>query len=98
MATQHWRRGTKSSLSWQHLSTRERDTGERWTIIWDTKRQPGTNGRNVAVERYEAGALDRARHLLRMGFIVYEIREPSGAVFLEEPGIKQRLGLEPAVA
>jgi len=74
------------------------DTGERWTVIWDTKRKPGMDGRNSAVERFEAGALDRARHMLRMGFVVYEIRQPSGLVFLGEAGIRERLGLQPAVA
>jgi len=92
MASPQWSRKTRSTLSWQHLSVGNPDTGERWTIIWDTKRNP--DGRsNTAVEKFESGALDRARHMLRMGFIVYEIREPSGAVFLEEAAIKQRLGL-----
>ena len=38
-------------------------------------------------------ALDRARHLLRMGFVVYEIRAPQGSLFLGETAIKARLGL-----
>ncbi len=70
----------------------------RWTVIWDTKRQSGTDGRNTALEKFETSALDRARHMLRLGFIVYEIRDPTGLVFLEEAGIKQRLGSQPAVA
>ncbi len=98
MKTSNWPHRSKSSLSWQHLSGRDTDTGERWTVIWDTKRKPGTEGRNSATERFEAGALDRARHMLRMGFVVYEIRLPSGMLFLEEAGIRERLGLQPAVA
>jgi len=96
--TSQWPRRTKSTLSWQHLSAREADNGERWAVIWDTKRNPETDGRNSALEKFEAGALDRARHMLRMGFIVYEIRSPSGSVFLEEAGIKERLGIQPEIA
>ena len=98
MKSKQWPQRYKSSLSWQHLSGRDTDTGERWTVIWDTKRKPGTDGRNSAAERFESGALDRARHMLRLGFVVYEICAPSGLVFLEEAGIRQRLGLQPAVA
>jgi len=82
-----------ANKNWHQLSLQQADAGGRWTIIWDTKRRAETDSRNTAVEKFEAAALDRARHLLRMGFIVYEIREPQGAVFLEEAAIKQRLGI-----
>ncbi len=95
MATNQWRPKPKANLSWQLLSGRDLDTGERWTIVWDTERKPGLKGRNRAVEKLESGALDRARHMLRMGFVVYEIWAPTGAVFLEEAEIKERLGLQP---
>ena len=98
MASPQWPSRTKSTLSWHYLAAPTTDSGERWKIIWDTKRKPGTDGRNSAVEKFEAAALDRARHMLRMGFIVYEIRGPTGSIFLEEAGIKQRLGLQPAAA
>lgn len=84
-----------ANKNWHQLSRQQADAGERWTIIWDTKRRADGDSRNTAVEKFESAALDRARHLLRMGFIVYEIREPQGSVFLEETAIKQRLGLQP---
>jgi len=87
-----WPRRPKPSLSWQHLSARKFDSGERWTVIWDTKRKAGSEGRNTAAERSEGAALDRARHLLRMGFVVYEIRDPAGARCLSEAEIRTRLG------
>src|SRR5690242_9283180 len=60
----------KSNL---HALPRETaDSGERWRIIWDTKRRGAGDGRNTALEKFEGDALDRARHLLRMGFVVYE--------------------------
>ena len=95
MKQREWPRQKKPSLSWQHLSAREPESGERWTVIWDTKRKAGAGGRNTAVEKHELAALDRARHLLRMGFVVYQIRDPSGAVFLETAAIRSRLGLKP---
>lgn len=95
MGTNQWRQKPKANLSWQLLSGRDLDTGERWTIIWDTERKPRTETRNKVVEKLESGALDRARHMLRMGFVVYEILAPSGVVYLEEAEIKERLGLQP---
>ncbi len=94
--TKEWPRKPRSTLSWQHLSVGEADNGQRWRIVWDTERKPEPDGRNTALERYEQGALDRARHMLRMGFIVYEIRQPSGSLYLEDAGLLQRLGLQPA--
>jgi hypothetical protein len=78
------------SKNWHQLSVAQPDSGARWTIIWDTKRRAETDGRNTAVEKFESAALDRAKHLLRMGFVVYEIREPQGSVYLEETEINRR--------
>ena len=76
--------------NWHQLSVAQPDSGAKWTIIWDTKRRSETDGRNKAVEKFESAALDRAKHLLRMGFVVYEIREPHGSVYLEEAEINRR--------
>jgi hypothetical protein len=91
-ATKTWTRKPRSTSSWHHLSAPDSDNGKRWSIIWDVVRKPGSEGRSTALEKFEAGALDRARHILRMGFIVYEIREPSGSVYLEEGGLRERFG------
>lgn len=77
----------RSNASWQLLSAREGDDGKRWSIVWDTARRPENESRNTAAEKSKSAALDRARHMLRMGFVVYEIREPSGALFLDETAI-----------
>jgi hypothetical protein len=90
--TKQWARKSYSGSSWHHLSVTEADNGERWTIVWDTQRRPGVEGRSVAREKLENGALNRARHMLRMGFVVYEIREPSGALYLDGDALHQRLG------
>lgn len=95
--TKQWPRKSYSSSSWHRLSVTEGDNGERWTIVWDTQRRPGVEGRSIAREKLENAALDRARHMLRMGFVVYEIRQPSGAVYLDGEALRERLGERVAV-
>jgi hypothetical protein len=82
----------RSSTNWQHLSVSEADDGKRWRIIWDTTRRMADEVRSTAAEKTKGAALDRARHMLRMGFIVYEIRDPSGAIFLDEPAMRAEFG------
>ena len=81
----------RSATNWQNLSAREGDDGKRWHIIWDTTRRAADDIRSTAVEKTKGDALDRARRMLRMGFVVYEIRDPSGAVVLDEPTIRAEL-------
>ena len=83
-----------ANKNWHRLSLQQADAAAQWTVIWDTKRRTETDGRNRAVEKFETAAMDRARHLLRMGFVVYEVLDPDGRVFLEEAAIRQRLGFD----
>ncbi|HWE71863.1 MAG TPA: hypothetical protein VG328_01775 [Stellaceae bacterium] len=96
--TKQWSSKPHARSSWHRLSVTESDNGERWTIVWDTERRPGVEGRNVAREKLEHAALDRARHMLRMGFVVYEIRRPSGEVYLEGDALRERLSEAVAAA
>lgn len=90
--TKSWTKSrSRSNTNWQNLSVTEADDGKRWHIIWDTMRRGAEETRSTAVEKTTSGALDRARHMLRMGFVVYEIRDPTGAVFLDEPSILAKL-------
>jgi hypothetical protein len=95
--TKQWPRKSYAGSGWHRLSVTEGDNGERWTIVWDTQRRPGVEGRSIAREKLENGAIDRARHMQRMGFVVYEIRQPSGAVYLDEDALRERLGEPVAV-
>jgi hypothetical protein len=81
----------RSNTSWQLLAASEGDDGKRWRLIWDTTRRPEIETRSVAAEKSKSAALDRARHMLRMGFVVYEIREPSGSLFLDEAAIREQI-------
>jgi hypothetical protein len=61
-----------------------------WTIWWDLHRRPGTAGRIRAIEETEAEALQRAQRYLKLGFVVYEIRDPKGLVVHDEAAINKR--------
>jgi hypothetical protein len=95
--TKQWLSKPQARSSWHRLAVTEGDNGERWTIVWDTERRPGVEGRSVAREKLQTGALDCARHMRRMGFIVYEIRHPSGEVYLAEDALQERLSSAVAV-
>lgn len=69
----------------------EYDTGERWVIFWETRR-PESGEWSQAVEKSEAAAVERARHLIKLGFVVFQIAGPAG-VFLDEAEIAQRFQL-----
>src|SRR5258708_10812819 len=76
------------------IRSRERRATVAWTIWWDTERRPGTGRWNVASAQTEAGALDRAHHFARLGCIVYAIRNPDGAVYMDEAQLGARFGGE----
>ncbi len=73
--------------NWHRLSLEQTAAQEVWTVVWDTKHRPESDVRNRAVEKSESAARDRAKHLLRMGFVVYEIRDPKGLVVMSEAKI-----------
>jgi hypothetical protein len=91
-------RPRRQGSNWQNLKVRDFDNGDRWAILWDTVSRPDSETHNRAVEKSENAALDRARHLLRMGFFVYAIRDPGGTLLFDEAAIRQRLGLGPVAA
>lgn len=76
-------------------STPEYDTGERWVIFWETRR-PESGNWSEAIEKSQADAIERAKHLLRLGFIVFQITGPANGIFMTEEEIVQRLQSSPA--
>ena len=65
------------------------DSGPPWTILWDTK--PPANGIwSAARAGSEGDALERAAHFVRLGFVVHAIKDPTGAVFLDQGAIASR--------
>jgi hypothetical protein len=63
-----------------------------WTIWWDMHRRPGKDQWSRATEKTEAEALERAHRFLKLGFVVYQIRDAKGAVFMDEAQITERFG------
>lgn len=62
-----------------------------WTVWWDMHRHPGEQQWSRAVEKTQAEALERARRFLRLGFVVYQIRDAKGLVFMDEAQITELL-------
>lgn len=63
-----------------------------WTIWWDMRRRAGMEGWSRATEPTEDEALQRTERFLKLGFIVYAIRDPRGAIFMDEAQIAERFG------
>lgn len=65
-----------------------------WVIWWDIRKHAGSNW-SKATAQTEAGALDRAHHFVRLGFVVYAIRDPAGTLYMDEQKIAERFGAAP---
>jgi len=63
------------------------DGSASWTIWWDLQRRSGSEGWSRATEGSEADAVQRAERFLRLGFAVYAIKDPNGALFMDEAQI-----------
>jgi hypothetical protein len=61
-----------------------------WTIWWDMHRRTGTAGWSRATEPTQDEALQRSERFLKLGFVVYAIRDPNGALFMDEAQITER--------
>jgi hypothetical protein len=63
-----------------------------WTIWWDMRRRAGTEGWSRATEPTQDEALLRTERFLKLGFVVYAIRDPRGAIFMDEAQITEQFG------
>jgi hypothetical protein len=61
---------------------------EEWIVWWDIHKTTGGWSRATALT--EAGALEQAQRFIKLGFFVYAIRDPSGAVYMGEEEIVTR--------
>lgn len=61
-----------------------------YTIWWDMHRRSGSEGWSRAVESSEDEALQRAERFLKLGFVVHAIKDPTGAVVMDEAQITER--------
>lgn len=63
------------------------EANSNWTIWWDMRRRTGNEGWSRAIESSEEDALQRAERFLKLGFVVHAIKNPKGAVFMDEAQI-----------
>jgi hypothetical protein len=64
-----------------------------WTISWDLHRRPGTGRESTASEPTEREALQRAKRFLQLGFVVYGVRNPAGAIVMDEQQLTAHFAL-----
>jgi len=63
-----------------------------WTIWWDMHRRGDAASSSRAMESSQDEALQRAERFLKLGFVVYAIRDPKGEIFMTEAQIAERFG------
>lgn len=76
------------ATNWHKINTDGAKPEPFWTVTWDTSRKP--DAFNTAQLKTEEEAMDCARRFLRMGCIVYSIKDSSGAEVLNEAAISER--------
>jgi hypothetical protein len=67
------------------------DGGPPWMVLWETKPPPDDRW-SAARADTEQAAVERAVHFLKLGFVVHAIKDPTGAVFMDQGQISQRYG------
>jgi hypothetical protein len=75
--------------NWHKMKLAENPESAHWTVSWDTSRR--ADGFNEAHHSNKTAAIDCAKRFLRMGFIVYSIRDASGAETMDEKAINEHL-------
>jgi hypothetical protein len=78
-------RNTRSSPMKPSLARGEPNS--HWTIWWDMHHRAGNEGWSQAIESSEEDALQRAERFLKLGFVVHALKNPKGAVFMDEAQI-----------
>jgi hypothetical protein len=69
-----------------------------YTIWWDMHRRSGSEGWSRAVETSEEEAVLRAERFLKLGFVVYAIKDPKGAVVMDEAQITEHFAARAPLA
>ena len=76
--------------NWHKIGQRENpEPTPSWTVIWNTSRHADAS--NKAQHMTEEAAIDCARRFLRLGFIVYSIKDASGVETMNEATINKQL-------
>jgi hypothetical protein len=77
----------------RHLEQlRPREAGTGWLVLWEVRQAPDEGRWSATGAGSEIEALDRAKHFLKLGFWVHAIKDPLGAVVMDQLAIASRLG------
>ncbi len=71
---------------------RPQEGGTGWVVLWEVRRSADEDRWSAAAAGSEQEALERAQHFLRLGFFVHAIKDPLGAVVMDEQAIAGRFG------
>ncbi len=74
------------------------DASLSWTIWWDMHRRSGSEGWSRATESNEEEAVQRAERFVKLGFVVYAIKDPKGEVFMDEAQITAHIAARAQLA
>jgi hypothetical protein len=76
------------ATNWHKTNTDDAKPEQPWTVTWDTSRKP--DAFNTARHKTEGEAMDCARRFLRLGCVVYSIKDGSGSEVMNESEIYER--------
>jgi hypothetical protein len=68
------------------------DSGPPWAVLWNTAMRPDGQWSTVRTQT-EAAAVERATHFVKLGFVVYAIKDPSGMVVMDANAIMSRFAV-----
>ena len=74
--------------NWHKTNTDDAKPEPLWTVTWDTSRKPDVF--NTARHKTEGEAMDSAQRFLRLGCIVYSIKDSAGSEVMNESEIYER--------
>jgi hypothetical protein len=71
---------------------RPRQAGTGWSVLWEIRQAPDDGPWSAMDAGSEIEALERAQHFLKLGFWVHAIKDPLGAVVMNQQAIASHFG------
>jgi hypothetical protein len=77
------------ATNWHRSTTRQTpEAPALWSVTWDTS--PHADAFNTAYHKTEEEAADCARRFLKLGFVVYSIKDATGTEVMDEAAVAER--------
>jgi hypothetical protein len=71
---------------------RPKQAGTGWSVLWEIRQAPDDGPWSAMDASSEIEALERAQHFLKLGFWVHAIKDPLGAVVMNQQAIASHFG------